>query len=324
MKALQNKKVLLGIGALFCLIGIVAVCSFFPFIIDPSRWQTREFLSDELIVVAIVVFATVCLMIIAQASNAMNPKSKLAQARVRFSSSVDRIFKGMRIAAFSQWVRKRLQPRDVRSARERMVAKAGIDDMGVLDLDAAQIRALVGKPQKYGDRFYKSITKEQAKAALRAKGEKFSLVDPSYYLSCSKDAGDRTPTEQSSQETRKKGALLAWSVGSKVIVTVIIAMIMASLVYDSSSGIEPAKAWMKFLSRILTMMTSSFMGYVIGCQMNDIDAYYIELKCLVHDEYFEDSGFVPQSQQEEAKEAFRERVREETAMIGMKEARGGD
>lgn len=100
---------------------------------------------------------------------------------------------------------------------------------------------------------------------------------------------------------------------------------MTSLVYDSSSGIEQATAWMKFLSRMLAMATSSFMGYVIGCQMNDIDADYIKKKCLVHDRYFEDSDFRPKSQQEEAKDEFMERVREETLKIGMKEeARGGD
>lgn len=324
MNALRNKKVLLGVGALFCLIGIVAVCSFFPFIMDPSRWQTREFLSDQLIVVAIVIFSTVCLMIIAQASNAMNPKSEIAQARVRFASSVDRIFKGMKISAFSQWVRKRFQPMDIRSARERMVAGVS-DDPGVLDLDESQIRALVGKSQKYGDKFYKAITRKQCGKILEAKRRKFHLVDASYYLTCSRGSDDRTLTEQSAGESSKKTALLAWSLGSKLAVTVVGSMIMTSLVYDSSSGIEQATAWMKFLSRMLAMVTSSFMGYVIGCQMNDIDADYIKKKCLVHDRYFEDSEFRPKSQQEEAKEEFMERVREETMKIGMKEeARGGD
>ncbi len=323
MNALKNKKVLLGVGALLCLIGIVAVCSFFPFIMEPGRWQTREFLSDELIIVAIVIFSTVCLMIIAQASNAMNPKSELAQARVRFASSVDRIFRGMRISAFSQWVRKRLQPDDIRTARERMIAGIS-DDPGILDLEDSQIRDLVGKSQKYGEKFYKGITKKQRRKIIEAKRRKFKLVDASYYLTCSKDSGDRTPTERSAGESSKKTALLAWSLGSKLVVTVVAAMIMASLVYDSSSGVEPAKAWMKFLSRMLTMMTSAFMGYVVGCQMNDIDADYIKLKCLVHDRYFEDSDFRPKSQQEEAKEEFMERVKRETVKIGMKEARGGD
>lgn len=311
MKALRNRKVLLGGAALACFVGIIAICSFFPFIIDPSRWQTSEFLSDELIVIAIVIFSTVCLMSIAQASNAMNPNSKIARARVRFGTSVERVFKGQNISAFSQWVRKVLQPRDVRTAKERTVQRAGVEDVSVLDLEESDLKALVSAPQKYGDRFYKAITKKQFQAIMRAKRMKFALVDPSYYLSCSKNSGDRTPTEQSATESRKKGALLTWSIASKIVVTVVVAMIFTSLVYDASTGVDAAKSWMKFASRMGSMASSSFMGYMIGCQTNDIDAYYIELKCLVHDEFFEDGSFKAKSQQEEAKEAFAERVREE-------------
>ena len=317
MKPLQNKKILLGVSALICFVGIIALCSFFPFVIDPSRWQTEEFLSDELIIVAIVIFSMCCLMMISQASNAMNPKSKLAQSRVKFASSVKRIFEGKRINAFGQWVRKVLQPNDTRTAKERMIARAGIDDMGVLDLEDAEVKALVGKPQKYGEKFYKSLTRRQCMEALRAKRVKFALVDPSYYLSCEKRASDRTPTEQSAQENKKKGALLTWSILSKVFVTVIVAMIFTSLVYDAATGADAAKAWMKFGTRMMSFASSSFMGYHIGCQMNDIDAYYIDLKCLVHDEYFEDASFKPKTQQEEARDEFAERVREESAIAAL-------
>ena len=323
MRPLQNRKIMLGVGALICFASIIALCSFFPFVIDPSRWQTEEFLSDELIVAAIVIFSIICLMFIAQAGNAMNPKSKIAQARVRFSSSVERIFSSKRISAFSQWVRKALQPRDVRAAEERLVSRAGVEDPTTLDLTDAELRALVGTPQKYGDRFYKGITKRQIREIMRAKRLKFSLVDPSYYLSCSKSSSDRTPTEQSAQEGRKKTALLAWSIASKIAVTVVVAMIFTSLVYDSANGVPAAKAWMKFASRIASMASSSFMGYMIGCQMNDIDAYYIELKCLVHDEFFEDSSFKPKAQQEEAREAFAQRVREEGAIPMIENRAGG-
>lgn len=311
MKPMRNKKILLGVGALICFVGIIALCSFFPFVIDPTRWQTAEFLSDELIIVAIVIFSMVCLMMISQASNAMNPKSKIAMSRVKFAASVRRIFDGQRISAFGQWVRKALQPNDTRTAKERMIARAGIDDMSVLDLEDAEVKSLVGMPQKYGERFYKSITRKQCSDILRAKRVKFALVDPSYYLSCEKRASDKTPTEQSAQENRKKGTLLTWSILSKVVVTIVVAMIFTSLVYDTATGADAAKAWMKFGTRMMSFASSSFMGYNIGCQMNDIDAYYIDLKCLVHDEFFEDGAFKPKTQQEEARDEFAERVKKE-------------
>lgn len=314
-KPLRNRKIMLGLASLVCLIGIIALCSFFPFIIDPTRWQTEEFLSDELIISAIVIFATLCLMMIAQASNAMNPESKLAKARVRFYDSVSKIIGEKRINAFGQWVRKVLQPSDIRAAKEREIVRAGIDDMSVLDLDAQQIKALVDTPQKYGDRFYKALDKEQCEKALRAKRMRFSLVDPSYYLTCEKHASDRTITEQSAQENKKKGALLSWSIVSKIAITIIFAMIFTSLVYDETTSIDSAKGWMKFMTRMTAMASSSFMGYVIGCQMNDIDASYIDLKVSAHCKYFEDVTFKPQDQQEEAKEAYAERVREENMAL---------
>ena len=325
-----NRKIILGVSALLCCIAIVALCSFFPFIIDPSRWQTAEFLSDELIVTAIVIFSLVCVMFVAQASNAQNPDSRIARARVRFlggskrnadgtysrtEGSVERITKHDRISSFSQWVKQVFQPRDVRSAKERMLSKAGIEDFSILNLEEAEIRALIGTPQKYGDRFYKGITKKQAVEALRAKRLRIDLVDPSYYLTCSSLGNNMTITEKSGSETKKKTALLSFSIISKVAVGVVIAMIFASLVYDTSTGVEQAKAWMKFASRMFSMATSAFMGYLVGCQVNDIDADFVEMKCLVHDEFFEDSTFVPLSQQELAKKAYVERVREENSNL---------
>ena len=319
-----NKKTILGLGAFVCLIGIVALCSFFPFAIDPTRWQTTEFLSDELIIVAIIVFAMICWMFIAQSSNAKNPKSQIAQAKVKFlggvidgrkvEGSVEQIYKGQ-ISQFKQWVKQVLQPRDMQTARERIVLHAGVEDVKVLELTDNEIAGLVGTPQKYGDRFYKSITKKQCKEIIRAKRMRFKLVDPSYYLSCSKLASEKTATEQSSEELKKKTVLLTWTVASRIVFTVLVGMIFMSLVYDSASGVGPAKAWMKFLSRMFSLLTSSFMGYLVGCQMNDIDAYYIELKCSIHDEFKQDKSFKPKGQQELAKEEFIDRVKKENVLM---------
>ena len=325
MLSKANRKIILGLFTFLCAIGIVAMCSFFPFIIDPTRWQTEEFLSDELIIVAIVIFSIVCMMMISQASNAQNPMSKLAKARVKFlgkteggahiEGSVERITKHDKISAFSQWVKKVLQPRDIQSAKERILVRAGIDDFTVLSLSEAELKALLRKPQKYGDRFYDVITKKQYLDIKRAKNLKFTLVDPTYYLTCSSISSDKTITEKSGRESIKKGTLLTWSIASKTILTVIIAMIFASLVYDTTAGDLGATAWMKFASRMFSMATSSFMGFMVGCQMNDIDADFIDTKCLAHDEFFEDKDFKPLSQQELAREAFAKRVAEETVML---------
>ena len=204
-----NKKVFLGMMAMVACIAIVALCSFFPFIIDPSRWKTKEFLSDQLIASAISIFSIVCVMYMAQASNASNERSNICKARVKFlgnganiEGSVNRILKHDKISAFSQWVKRVLQPQDIRTAKERILVKCGIEDMHILDLDDTDIKSLVDKPQKIGDRYYKSITKKQYKEVMRAKALRMQLVDPSYYLVCSKYSGDKTITEESSTEQK--------------------------------------------------------------------------------------------------------------------------
>ena len=118
-------------------------------------------------------------------------------------------------------------------------------------------------------------------------------------------------------EARRKNTLLGFSIASKVIMTVVIAMIFASLIYDTAtgSGVDQASAWLKFASRMTSMATSSFMGFMIGSQMNDIDADFINVRCLVHDMFVQDKGFKPKTQQEEAKEEFAKRVQAETLQL---------
>ena len=285
-----NKKIVLGMAAMVAGVGVVALCSFFPFIIDPKRWQTSEFLSDELIMVAIVIFSTMCLMFISQASNNENVDSEISKARAKFTKSVKRITEGGLIVQFSQWVKNVFQKNDVKSMKERMSLAVGVEDFSVLELEDEKIRSLVGKMQSYGGHTYPDITKKQADEIInRVKRAKIKLVSPSYYLMCSTKSNDRTMSEMSGDEQKKKGVLLTFSLVSRIVMSLVIAMIFASLVYDTATGVEKASAWMKFASRMFTMATSSFMGFLLGSQMNDIDADYINMKCIVHDQFFEDA-----------------------------------
>lgn len=310
-----NRKIVLGVGALICCIAVIALCSFFPFVIDPTQWQTKEFLSDELIVMAIVIFSIVCVMYIGQASNAQNPESNIAKAKVKFMHSISLITD---ISGFEQWIVQKLQPSDMRTEKESILKRCGIDDMSVIDLEKSEIEGLIDTPQKYNGKYYRGISKYQAEQALKAKYFRMKLVQPTYYLSCSSISADQTISRKSGNENKKKGVLLTWSIASKVSMSVLTAIIFASLVYDvaNGDGASQASAWLKFASRMMSMATSSFMGYLIGGQMNDIDADFIENKVLAHTMYLQDKDFKPKTQQEMAKAEFAQRVRkEEMALI---------
>lgn len=309
-----NRKVILGISALATGVVLIAVCSFVPFIIDPTRWMTVEFLTDELIMVAIVIFAMISAMFIGEASNAQDPRSALAKSRSEFGVTVLPIKDN--INGFSQWVKKVFQPKDILSMKQRIMRQAGITDYSILELEDSEVKALT-KPQKYGDRYYKSITKDQVKVVLDIRHGKYRVkpVEPEYYLSAKNLVDPRTITERSGQEGWKKGLYLFKEVFSRITFTVISAMIFASLMRDlTAEDADIAAAWIKFVSRLWAMVSSAFMGYITGTKVNDIDAEYIEMRVAVHKMFMQDKDFKPLDEQEEAKQQFIDRVKEENVL----------
>ena len=315
----MNRKIILGLSAIIMAVAFIAITSFVPFIITKEKLTSEKFWTDELIIIAITIFALVSVMFVGQASNAQNKDSELAKSKVEFRASVVKI---TNVNAFSQWVKKVLQPSDIQCIKERELRKLGIDDYTVLYLEDNEILSLVEKPQKYewhhkteGDyRYYSRITQEQAEFIIALKNgvKKIKLVEPGYYLTVSSIDVDKTDSEKSGRETFKKAMKLIISISSKVLITLIPAMILAALARDlSQDGVDAAEAWATFLSRMFALFSSAFMGYMVGCQTNDIDADYIRLRVHVHTRYLQDNDFKPLSQQEEAKREFIARVKEE-------------
>lgn len=308
-----NKKILLGFASLLACIGIIVISSFFPFIIDPSKFLTKEFLTREIIIIAIVIVSMISSIFIGQAGNGSNPNSNIAKARVKFNESVSKI---TNISTFFQWIRRVQQPEDIALIKERKMREIGITNFAVIDLDIKEINSLIDTPQKIDGRYYKAITKEQAKDLIYIKTKlKINLVEPNYYLTCKSNDTDRTITEKAGNESRKKSSMIVISVLSKSVMTLVIAIVFTSFVYDASSVLSQAQAWADFLSRMSAVISSSFMGYMVGSQINDIDADYIEMRVLIHKKFLEDKDFKPLTQEEEAKEQFSERVKKENQIL---------
>lgn len=309
-KRLTNRKILLGsLMILFAAI-FIGITSFIPFIITKEKLGTAKFWTDELIIVAITILAMVSAMFVGQASNAQDARSEIAKAKVAFKGSVE----GIKITPFCQWVKKVLQPNDIQAIKERELRKIGIDDYTVLKLEDSQIIELSNNAQKYGDRYYSKISKEQAEAILDLKDgvKKIHLVEPDYYLTVSSIESDKTTSEKSGREQFVKTMKLVFSISSKIILALVPAIIFAALARDlSQKNVDTAEAWATFFARMFALVSSSFFGYIVGCQMNDIDADYINLKVNTHKKFKEDTNFVPMSQQEVAKQEFVERVKKE-------------
>lgn len=310
-KILENKKMVLGILTMLVILAIVVVSSFFPFILDFSRIGTTEFITDQMIIVAITITSTISMMFIAQSSNAKNPQSEIAKAKVKFMTSIAKI---VNHTIFYQWIKNVLQVNDRKDIAEKGMLRLGIP-YSVYELDNTEIRSLT-KPQKIDNTFYKSLTEKQIKSvlALKKRVQNIKFVSPNYYTTYKSWMIDKNLSEIASSENKKKISTILFELTVKIIFSLVGAMIFATLVRDlTQAGGFTAQAFMRFLARIFSYITSSFLGYLLGCKMNDLDAFYITKRVEAHTLFLEDKDFKPV---DEAKLEYIERVRQETLLIG--------
>jgi len=314
MKKLLNKKILLGSSSILTCLALIILCSFISINFNLDNLGKGDFWVNQAFIITITIFSLISVMFIGQAGNAQDEKSNLAKARVSFFSNVIKI---ININAFGQWIKNILQPRDIKAIKERKMRMVGIEDYSILDLEYSQIKALLETPQKYGDKYYKGISKKQIDTILeiKRKGIKVELVEPDYYLTVKSITNNRTITERSSKEGYKKSLFLARSVIFKVLITLLSAMIITAFFYEASkSDMGDPKVWGQLVARLLALVSSSFMGYIVGCQINDIDAEYIEMRIVVQNMFLQDKEFKPIDSQEEARKEFIERVKEEQVL----------
>lgn len=319
-RILDNKKMVLGILTMLLILAIVIVSSFFPFILDLSRIGTSEFITDQMMILAITITATISMMFIAQSSNASNERSEIAKSKVLFKNSIDKINNH---TCFYQWVKRVLQVNDKNDIAEKEMMKLGIPFAVYNNLDEAEIRSLI-EPQKIGNIFYKSLTKKQIKAILSLKKRVSSIkfVSPNYYTSYKSWMIDKNLSEIASSETKKKIFTVLFQLTLKIIVSFVGAAIFGALVRDlTQDGGFTAQAIMRFLSRMFAYITSSFLGYLLGCKMNDLDAFYILKRVEAHTLFLEDKDF---KYVDEAKLEYIERVKKEQLLIATMEGDNKD
>ena len=324
MRIVTNRKVQLGVIALLMLLVVIFLFSFIPYTISKDRLTEPSFITDLLMVCAITILAMVGMVFIGQAGNAQNSNSKVAKASREFKDYRERVIqKG--VTFFKQWVVQVLQKDDIQIIKERALNSLGVEDLNVLQLDVKQIENL-NQPQKFkfttktGEEkteFFQSLTPKQIKQVIKLKtrGVKINFVDPEYWINVKGITDIATRSERSLREGERKRRVLISSVASKLMVTIAFAVVMALFIKDTASGdytsIEIAT---KLFSRLTAFFTSAFMGYLVGCQINDIDAEYINMRISVHLEFLEDDTFKGKTLKELAKDEYIERVKEEQVL----------
>ena len=287
-----NRKVLLGVTALVIVLITICLSSFVPYALKPENLRSYKFVTDLVINCAIVILSMVSSIFIGQASNANNPKSNIAKAIVRFKESLELVIQeGIR--KFKAWIKQVQQPADIREIKNEILFTHGIEDPTILDLPIEDILKLKEGPKVLNNVAYPSITDEQAKILidLKTNGVKVKLVPPEYYVNVKNLTDSRTITQRAANEGVKKAAKLLVSISSKLTLTIVFSSIFAMLAKDLSQSVEKLDAFVTLFFRLVNFFTSVFMGYLVGCQINDLDAEYIDMRHEIHKEFLEDKTF---------------------------------
>ncbi|WP_322155004.1 hypothetical protein [Paratractidigestivibacter sp.] len=305
-----NKKVLYGVMTLMLIMLCIVISSFLPFVIDPSQWKTKAFLTKEIIIVIVILAVMGTTSLTASASNMSDARSQIAQAKVRFRSIMDSGIKG-RKSAFKQWVKAVLEPADAREKRDRLAAKVGFNNYdstyldALMSLDGETLEKLLDGPLALEDgRKFHQLTKKQYRFVLKWLDGDYSIrfVPATYYLTASRVDSQKTRSEKAGNEKSATGILMVSDIMFHAIRSVLSAMIFASLVYETASGAGDAEAvataWITFASRLTAFGTSLFSGYLLGCKLNDLNADYINLRSDILEEFVADTAFRPKTEAE--------------------------
>ena len=282
---LANKKITLGLSTLAFILAVVIVSSFWPFILDPSRITTTEFITDTLINAAITISVTISMMFVSQAANAANPLSEIARSKVTFKESLATVTDH---TSFYEWIKKKLQPRDRTDLAEKGMLRLGVP-FSVWGLTDEETQTLT-IPQEINGVQYKAITEKQIKAVikLRRRVARTKFVDPSYYTTHRSFSSEKNLSQIAANENTKKILTVLFHLGAKMTAVFVGSAILGSLVRDlTQDGGSTAQAWMRFLSRMFAFCSSTYLGYLLGCKINDLDAFYILKRVEVHKLYNE-------------------------------------
>lgn len=315
IKKYLNKKMILGVSALLLGVAIIFVCSIVPLAIDPKQWNDAGFISDEMIIIALTVLGEVCLLMIGQSYNEAQPVSKLAKATVDFNRSIETLI-DTKIVAFDQWIRRILEPQDQKDRYKRLLRNAGIENTHYFELSRNELKTLLKQPMTKGsggDKIYfRQLTKKQYKLILEILDGKWviNFVTPDTYRKLSKIDVDKTTSEKLANQQKKKTYTVINSVFTKSLIVLASGLIFGALVPTNDTQ-TMGETFMKLFTRLFSFTSAGFVGFMLGGQMNDIDAEYIRDKIDVHKRFASDKDFKPLSEQELAKKEFAEYVKEQ-------------
>ena len=138
-------------------------------------------------------------------------------------------------------------------------------------------------------------------------------MSPDTYRKLSKIDVDKTTSEKLANQQKKKTYTVLNSVFTKTLIVLASGLIFGALIPTGNEQ-ELGETFLKLFTRLFSFTSAGFVGFMLGGQINDIDAEYIREKIDVHKRFASDKDFKPLTEQELAKQEFAEYVKEQNKL----------
>jgi len=315
-KRYANKKTILALSSSLAVLAITILSSIPNFMIDPSQIATSKFVTKLIMTLIIGVTNLVCFTVVGGTSNSLNKASNIYRAKEDFRKSAKDIIDTC-YAAFRQWVMKVRRPAKQLEVNTRLLRHVGITNLAYLDLDECTLRDLMKAPNKeLGDKYgVRQITQDQFEVIMSIKNGKTALkfLNPDDYLLEKTMGIDQTDEEVLIKQFTKRNLIFGEEVGSKILVIIVIAITLGCIGWSTAETMGEGDisetqrnftiAW-DILSKVVTAITSAFVGFFDGGKFNDFDAMYLMIKINIHSQFKADKDFKPLTEQELAREEY--------------------
>ena len=312
----------LGFMLVIIILSALANAGFDPEKIDKGRLITNTIMNAIITISAMVAFVPVGVSNTKQRTNKDGSNGRYLQDFYDYNEIRTKI--EPRRLVFNQWH----QLQYVKETHQKKVTY--LLDLGILQaeailkLDRQQIVELE-KPQCYvidGEKvFFKSLTPLQVKACLRAIDGKINVHKLSdYYFLYPDGKGSKSFYDQAYYESKRERNAMVGKIIYHVALGFLTTCVFTGLDANWKDLAEDPNAaynaFITMISRVFNAVSSSFWGTMIGQEHVYMLCYYLTGRTQFLQAFDADKDFVPVSIEEEAKQEYIERVKDETLLLG--------
>lgn len=318
-RKVMNRKTLLLSTALILVVAIIGVSSFANAGINPDYWRSSKFISDLILLIALVLIGVATGNAEGDNLTRNNPNGLFVATYNNYNDKRSMISKI--IDKFKDWNFHLYKQEYYDKVLRFLEQDYGIKQAElILQLDRTQIVQLENSPKMFQvdgkERYFNSLTEMQIKAILWVLDGKLKVkfIHESYFLNAYAKNMTKSMYEQAGQQEQEKRKKFTILMTYRVITTIISSMILTALVVDTANGKATSQAVLDLLSRYFTLFSSCVWGYVIAQDMIKDECLFLDYKATILERFYLEvevnKTFIAKTEEEKAFDKITEMLQE--------------